>query len=197
MNIFIVGLPRSGRSTVAKALIENYPNWSYIDAVSWLRLEFRPQKDNEHLHQYEDEFQNSFTQKMLSNPSFVSERVNKLVLLDRNKSNFIIDGIISPKDFVSLFDYTKDVVVFLNRIDNDYDMVDHENIGISVIRDYCFWLASAGLINKNKWLEYNFKISGEQSEFVKALGSKNSVFIVKSIYKAISHLKERLNDLSK
>jgi hypothetical protein len=76
-------------------------------------------------------------------------------------------------------------------------MVDHENIGVSVIRDYCFWLSSASLINKSNWLEYNFRIPGEDSEFIKNLGSKNSVFIVKSIKKAISHLKEKLNDLSK
>jgi hypothetical protein len=107
-------------------------------------------------------------------------------------ANFVIDGIISPKDFSALFDYREDTIVFLNRTDNDHEYRDHENIGISVIRDYCFWMSSAGVVNKTKWLEYNFKIPGEDSDFVKAMGAQNSVFIVKSIKKVISHLIERL-----
>jgi hypothetical protein len=109
---------------------------------------------------------------------------------------YIIDGILSPKDFTALFDYREDIVVFLNRTDNLHEYRDHENIGTSVIRDYCFWMSAAGVLIKDRWLEYNFKIPGENSDFVKAMGAQNSVFIVKSIERVISHLTERLQRTS-
>jgi hypothetical protein len=86
----------------------------------------------------------------------------------------------------------EDFIVFLNRTNNEVDLKDYENIGVSVMRDYCFWLSSANNLDKNNWFEYNFNIPGEESDWVKSLGHKNSVFIVKSINKVISHLKERL-----
>ncbi|MGH7239415.1 MAG: hypothetical protein ACREHG_05025, partial [Candidatus Saccharimonadales bacterium] len=78
---------------------------------------------------------------------------------------------------------------------NEREYKDHENIGTSVIRDYCFWMSVAGLLNKERWLEYNFRIPGENSDHIKVMGAQNSVFIVKSIAKVISHLTERLNEL--
>jgi hypothetical protein len=57
-------------------------------------------------------------------------------------------------------------------------------------------MSAAGVLNKDRWLEYNFKIPGEDSDFVKAMGAQNSVFIVKSINKVISHLIERLEKVS-
>ena len=85
----------------------------------------------------------------------------------------------------------------MNRVDNESDFKDHENIGVSVIRDYCFWMSSAGLIKKTHWLEYNFRVNDDKSDFVKAMGARNSVFIVKSIRRAISHLTESLAELIK
>lgn len=206
MKIFLIGLPKSGRSTVAKDLANRF-DYTYIDAVFWIRSSFRHIEKDEHPHQYEDEFQNFLSQKLLVNPYLVANYVSDIItelkmshlgLYPCNpRFNIIIDGILSPKDFISLFDYTKDVVIFLNRIDNESEIKDHENIGISVIRDYCFWLASANLLPKERWMEFNFRIPGEDSDFVKVLGSKNSVFIVKSIKKVISHIKEKLNELSK
>jgi hypothetical protein len=89
------------------------------------------------------------------------------------------------------------MVVFLNRTDNAEEFKDSESIAVSVMRDYCFWMSAASLLPKDRWLEYNFKIPGDDSDFIKKLGSKNSVFLAKSLTKAISHLKESLKDLVK
>ena len=195
MKILIIGLPRSGRSTVAKAVAEAL-DYQYIDATSWVRSAFRQIHKDEHPQQYEDEYQQYLSTRRIINPNFISNYVEEMTNPNNfvGKPNFIIDGISSPKDFISLFDYRQDIVVFLNRTDNDHEFRDHENIGVSVIRDYCFWMSSANLINKTKWLEFNFKIPGENSDQVKTMGARNSIFIVKSINKVISHLVEKLKE---
>lgn len=197
MKIFVVGLPNSGRTTVSEAVCQAH-GFEYIDAMSWVRSTFREPKAGEHPHQYEDDYQQYLTKRMMVNPWFVSDHVYEMMkVANKEDSIFVIDGIASPKDFTTLFDYKQDIVVFLNRTDNEHEYRDHENIGTSVIRDYCFWMSAAGLLNRERWLEYNFRIPGERLDHVKAMGAQNSVFIVKSIYKMISHLIERLDELKK
>lgn len=192
MNIFIVGLPRSGRTTVAKAVAEAH-GFDYIDAMSWVRSTFRDPNPGEHPHQYEDEYQQYLTRRMMVNPWFVTDHVDQMMKLKGYQDSVrVIDGIQSPRDFITLFDFRQDVIVFLNRTDNEHEFRDHENIGTSVIRDYCFWMSSAGLLTKDRWMEYNFRIPGEDSEHIKVMGAQNSVFIVRSIKRAISHLTERI-----
>lgn len=190
MRIFIVGLPKSGRTTVSKAVADAH-GFGYVDAMSWIRSTFRSRKEGEHPQQYEDEYQQYLTKRMMVNPNFISDHVHEMMKVSSD-NNFIIDGLVSPKDFMTLFNYQEDIVVFLNRTDEDPEGKDYEKIGVSVARDYCYWMAAAGLLSKDRWLEYNFKIPGEGSDFVKAMGTHNSVFIVRSINRVISHLIERL-----
>ena len=195
MKIFIVGLPKSGRTTVSKAIAEKH-SWDYIDAMSWVRSTFREPKEGEHPHQFEDEYQQYLTKRMQVNPWFVIDNVYEMMKVNGNEdATFVIDGVSSPKDFTALFDYREDIVIFLNRTDNDYEYRDHENIGTSVIRDYCYWMSAAGLLNKERWIEYNFKMSGENSDHIKIMGAQNSVYIVKSINKVLSHVVERLQEV--
>lgn len=193
MKIFIVGLPRSGRSTIAKAIVEAH-GYRYIDAMSWVRSTFRSINLGEHPHQYEDDYQQWLTQKRLDDPWFITCKVAEQYAGNVDEI-FVIDGMTSPQDFIQCFDYRKDIIVFLNRTDNEHEYRDHENIGVSVIRDYCFWLSAAGLLNKKRWLEYNFKIPGEVSDHVKVMGAQNSVFIVKSITRVVSHLTEKVKEI--
>lgn len=196
MKIFIVGLPKSGRTTVSRAVAEKH-GWEYIDAMSWVRSTFREPKAGEHHHQYEDDYQQYLTKRMQINPWFVIDHVYEMMKVNGNEdATFVIDGVSSPKDFTALFDYRQDIVVFLNRTDNEHEYRDHENIGVSVIRDYCTWMSSAGLLNKERWMEYNFKIPGEDSDHIKVMGAHNSVFIVRSIKKVIAHLIDRVKEVS-
>lgn len=195
MKIFIVGLPKSGRTSVAKALA-NVHGWRYIDAMSWVRSTFRSPKDDEHPQQHEDEYQQYLTKRMTVNPDFVSDHVEEMIeICSDNDAVFVIDGIASPRDFTKLFDYRQDIIVFLNRTDNDYESRDHERIGTSVIRDYCFWMSAAGLLNRERWLEYNFRVPGEDSDHIKTMGVQNTVFIVRSISRVISHVTERAKEI--
>jgi adenylate kinase family enzyme len=195
MNIFIIGLPNSGRTTVAKALAQTEGAY-YIDASSWLKNSFRKPNENEPEQKFQDEYFHFLSSKLIQNPNLVSNHVNRLIseaiISNLNNETFIIDGLYSPRDLVHLFNSNEDYIVFLNRTDNETEYKDHESIGVSVIRDYCYWLSSANLLSKERWLEFNYKIPGEDSDFIKTLGSKNTVMIIKSISKVISILKEKL-----
>lgn len=191
MKIFIVGLPKSGRTTAAQAIADHF-RARYIDAMSWLKATFRGKHEGEHAQHYDDNYDHFLSIRRLTNPFLISNHVKELLKTYDQDKIFVIDGVASPKDFVELFEYRQDIVIFLNRTDNEVEFKDHENIGVSVIRDYCFWMASAGLLPKNRWIEYNFKIPGEEASFVKELGSKNSVYIIKSFNKVLAHMIETL-----
>jgi hypothetical protein len=190
MKIFIVGLPTSGRTSVSKELCSAI-DYRYVDATSWAKQTFREQKESEHIQQFLDEYHHYLTNRMRLNPDVFINNINETIASHPDAINFVIDGVNSPRDLARLFDYNQDVIVFLNRTDSEPDFRDYENVGLTVMRDYCYWLSSAGLLPKERWLEFNFKIPGEDSESVKQLGSKNSLFIVKSINKVISFLIEK------
>lgn len=193
MKIFIIGIPQSGRTTVARSMCQE--GFHYIDAVSWVKSLFRTPMPGEHPQQFNDDFHYWFTSRLNLKPDMIVDSIrDSMSAYGPEVREFVIDGISSPRDFATLFDYTKDFVVFLNRTDGDVETKDHENIGVSVIRDYCFWLSSAGLLPKHRWHEYNFKLSDKESDHIKALGSKNSVFIVKSLNKVMEHLKQSIKE---
>lgn len=190
MKIFIVGLPKSGRTTFSKELADEL-GFVYVDVTSWVKSTYRDKDEKESDSIYQDSYHEYVADRLKKDPLLFYRNVIDVISFYPER-NFIIDGCLSPKDFSALFDYNKDVIIFLNRTDNDSDYKDHENIGVSVIRDYCYWMSSANLVSKKQWIEYNFKIPGDDNDFIRSLGSKNSVFIVRSLKKAISHMIELL-----
>ena len=114
--------------------------------------------------------------------------------IDLSKVGSYLDGVNNPRDLARLFNYNEDVIVFLNRTDSEPEFKDYENVGLTVMRDYCYWLSSAGLLPKERWLEFNFKIPGDDSDVVKQLGSKNTLYIFKSINKVSKFLIDRFKE---
>jgi hypothetical protein len=153
---------------------------------------------NENDNQFSEEYHSYLINRLKENPDIITnnicDSISSIKKLNDSKYNWIIDGIFNPRDFCRLFDYNTDVVVFLNRTDGEPDAKDYEAIGVSVMRDYCFWLSSANMLPKSRWLEYNFKIPGEKSDSMKVLGSKNTVYIFKSIENVIDHLADYIKD---
>jgi len=195
MNIFIIGLPSSGRTTIAKALYEN-TSYHYIDATSWVKSNFRERKDGEHIQQFLDEYHTYLTGRMKVNPDMFYNNIIDSINTHASYINFVIDGVNNPRDLARLFNYNEDVIIFLNRTDSEPEFKDYENVGLTVMRDYCYWLSSAGLLPKERWLEFNFKIPGEDSDVVKQLGSKNTLFIFKSITKVSSFLINKFKEFT-
>ncbi len=193
MNIYIIGLPHSGRTTIAKA-VANELGFVYISATDWVKNTFREQNSDEHEQSFKAAYLKYFFDRLRNNPNMCVQNILDTMAC-YPKSNFIIDGICSPKDFSTLFDYNNDLVVILNRIDNEQYHEDHDSIFLSTIKDYCFWLAAAELLDRPRWIEYNFKISGEDVDTVKVMGKKNSVYLVKNINRVITHLISMIKEL--
>lgn len=194
MKIFVIGMPQSGRTTVAEALSNQLADCLYIDATSWIRASFRPMLDKETPLHYQDEYHSWLLQRMKANPMLFVNNVEQAICAyesgSNKKFNYVIDGIFSPHDFIKLFDYNHDLVVFLNRTNNTAEYKDYENVAVPVIRDFCYWLASADLLTKNRWLEFNFAIPGNDSDIVKKLGNKNSVYIIRNIDRVAEIIKQ-------
>jgi hypothetical protein len=105
----------------------------------------------------------------------------------------VVDGLFSPRDFVNWFDPAVDTVIFLNRTNLAEQADTHHALGISVMRDYCLWLGTMGILDRDRWLEFNFALPGNiQDPFVKVLQHKNTVIIARSLNKVIELIKERL-----
>ena len=195
MKVFILGLSQCGKTTVAKALAESQDTFC-ISASAWLKGNFRLSNAGEDPEDFEKERNDFLSGALKRDADLITDSIEVTMSLhsDFNPKikKFIIDGISSPRDFMKLFDYNKDVAIFLNRVDNPSEISDHEGIGQNVIRDYCLWLSTMGLLPKERWTEYNYRLPGEESDFVKELSSRNLVTITKNINKAIEIMRARL-----
>lgn len=187
MNIFVVGLPKSGRTTFAKSLAEQL-GFVYIDIISWVFHTFRDKNNDETARQYQDARADYILERLRKDPSLLYRNIMDAMSC-QSSTNFIIDGCLNPKDFTTIFNYNEDFVVFLNRLDNESEYKDYENIALSTIKDYCYWLSSAKLISREKWLEFNFPMAGnDTSGLVKELGNHNKVLICKSFQSVLNYV---------
>lgn len=188
MKIFLLGLSKSGRTTVANTLSETEGNY-YVSAMDWLRSTFRAKNRGEDHLDYERSLNEYLSERLKINPFLVADNIESVIKSCPNK-NYIIDGVIHPQDFVKLFNCNEDLLVVLNRLDNDTDSTDQDNIALNTIRDYCYWLSSMNLLAKERWVEYNFRMTAEGGGTIKKMGSRNLVYIVKSIKDVGPHLKD-------
>ncbi len=195
MKVFILGLSQCGKTTVAKALAQS-PDAFSVTVSAWLKANFRYCNVGEDQEDYEKARNEFLALGLNRDANLITDSIETTISLhsdfNPNIKKFIIDGITSPRDFTKLFDYTTDVAIFLNRVDNPVEVTDYEGIGQNVIRDYCLWLSTMGLLPKERWTEYNYRLPGEESNFVKELSSRNLVTITKNINKAIEIMRTRL-----
>ena len=192
MKIIILGLPKSGRSTVAKELA-NKSELHYLHAENWINASFRQRVTSETLEEYKLSLHNFYAERLKINPNIISNNIKETIKA-RNTvkvSDAVIDGLNSPRDFIHLFDYNQDLVIFLNRTNGPNYIEGCDHINVNVVRDYCLWLGTMGLLPKQNWLEFNFPIPGNLKDpFTKELGNKNTVIITRSIEKTIEMIKE-------
>jgi len=190
MKIFITGLAKTGRTTIANTLASIEGN-HYISAMDWIRAGFRPRAKGEDHLDYERSLADYVSERLKLNYTLVSDNIESIIKSCPSK-NYIIDGLVTPQDFIKLFNPTEDIRIVLNRLDNDVDATEQDSIADIAIRDYCSWLSAMNLITKDNWIEYNFRSSGKSGGTIKKMGSRNTVFIVSSLEDVIKHVKELL-----
>lgn len=193
MKIFVLGLSNSKKTDFCKALYDECNlDINYIHMTDWVKSTFRAIKPNESEQDYELDFIKYLLFRLNINSNLLLN--NALDILKVNEKNIsIIEGFFSPKDFISLFDYKNDIVVFLNRVDNTKSFSPEEYLSFGIIKDYCYWLSLNNLLPKDKWIEYNFKIPGEIIDSPKILVNKNTICLARSLETAIVHFKNVLN----
>jgi adenylate kinase family enzyme len=198
MKVFIIGLPGAGKTTAAKNMCEKLGS-IYLDPDACIRHTFREPNENESIQQYMDLYNEYINQRLVIDPDLIIKSITDIIkvhpiIYGSENDQFIIDGISNPRDFIQLFDYTKDLVVFLNRMDNEMEYRGVQNISLSVMKDYCLWLASSNLLSKDRWFEFNFTIPGdEKQDLVKKAGFHNTVILARSFKRVISSLEEILH----
>jgi len=193
MKIFILGLSKSGKTTVSKALCSQ-SNINCVSPFDWFKNSFRCKSLNESDIDYQKDFQNYLTNSLKKEPTLFSNYIESCCFWNEEKIS-IIDGMLDPKNFIDVFDWNTDMLVVLNRLDNNSDN-DYDHISLNVIRDYCFWLSNSGLMPKDRWQEFNFKFNGLNSEHFKKIGAKNTLWIVHNIEKVIEILKQSIIDIA-
>lgn len=141
-NVFFIGPTKVGKSTLAWTLCFETPDVYLVpvQASKWIK------------EQYSAASFASYPEYV----AFLTQKSRELLAKDpdcavkRIKQSFnccgggcLIEGVRNPRDFMQLFDYRKDLVVFLSR--NGMEVVNEFEEGIEVIKQYV------------KWLEKNFE----------------------------------------
>lgn len=144
MKILVIGSSKSGKTPLA-AQISRALGWPVIGASEWFRKVFPPQGDQD--RQAFTEAITAFTLETLRE----DPDLNMRYLRSRHDLSrpCVIEGLRNPRDFIRLFDYRQDRVVFLRCAETDVRETEFEG-GIAVIRAYLRYLGSCGLLHPDQ-----------------------------------------------
>jgi hypothetical protein len=153
MKIFVIGYSGIGKSPFTNKLLTRLPTAQLITASEWVRSKFEVGTSAEVLTAYSKE-------QLKTNPNSCVSFINQKYDFD-NKIT-IIEGIRNPYDFNRLFDYTKDIVVFLSR-ESLVSRTSFEENGISAIKAYINFLLAESLLEKTRVLYIHFSSKNKYS----------------------------------
>ena len=88
MKVFILGLAKSGRTTLAKSLADT-SSIRYISAVDWVMATFRDRKDNEDLQDYEKAELDYISGRLTINPELFVDNIKDIIKVNDSCSSFI------------------------------------------------------------------------------------------------------------
>lgn len=154
MKIFLIGFSGLGKTPLNKLLVTAMPGAQLISASEWVRSQCPPTATVAEL----TAFSNS---NLARNPRSCIDFIASKYNLDDGIS--IIDGIRNPFDFTNLFDYTKDVVIFLYRV-GIYPKSSFEEKGILAIQKYVEFLRSENLVPKTRAFKIAFTKQNKYSK---------------------------------
>jgi len=144
MNIFILGKSGVGKTPLAKHLAEVY-HMNYVKASEYFRSTYHSKESDRNKF---IQGITTYSQKELSN----NYRVNIDYLSPLHNS--VIEGIRNPIDFSNLFDFNKDIAIFLNT-QNELLSTSFEN-GIYCIQSILKWSVSQNITPSDHVISYSF-----------------------------------------
>lgn len=146
MKIFIIGISKTGKSTLSTYLSNKY-NLEHIQSSLSIRNSFEYKESDFNNKQ---DFINSITQYSIELnqkvPNFISTYIKNNYDLTKN---VIIEGIRNPNNFFDLFNINEDKVIFLDYLNNEVKQTKFEN-GIDVIKHYLNWNLELNIIPQNR-----------------------------------------------
>lgn len=153
MKIFVIGYSGIGKSPFTNKLLSKLPTAQLISASEWVRSKFEIGTSAEVLTAYSKD-------QLRTNPNSCVNFINQKYTFD-NKIT-IIEGIRNPFDFNRLFNYTKDIVVFLSR-DGLVPRTSFEENGLLAIEAYTNFLLLENMLDKNRVLYIHFSSKNKYS----------------------------------
>ncbi len=192
MKIFVIGTNNSGKTKFCQEIVNKNPEFIYYSYNQLLKNSFGHRFKNEPADDFLKSFEKYSFNILFDNPKYLEYNYYNENLFN----NVVIDDIFSPTDFIKLFDYKNDIVVFLNRTDISEETLysEQETVFVNLCRDYCFWLATVEMLNKKNWQEYNFKMTAPNNGFLKVVGIKNTLNLTSNLEAAIDHFNEYLKN---
>lgn len=151
-NIFIVGVTKSGKSTLASYLSDKL-GFPHVSASEWIRS----QNPNGTVH----ELTQASKEELAKNPTvcvdFILTRYPTLL----SQKGFIIEGIRNPNDFIALYNQKTDIL-FRLRPGMVFGATSFEAKGLDVIDKYVYWSSEITQYNHHEIWYSNFDELNEQ-----------------------------------
>lgn len=171
-KVFVLGPSKSGKTTFAKC----FPKLKHIEASTPYRKAFEQERPEISTDSplWRDEITKFGIHKKLAMPDFCINYVKGEIEKTRFESQ-IISGIRNPRDFVSLFDYTMDYVVYLQPATTGYSSFDS---GLDVIRNYIDWLHVNGLYKKDEKMFYLYPYVDQKTTLYEAVQNLAKEFLI-------------------
>jgi shikimate kinase len=167
MKIFVIGYSGIGKSPFTNKLLAKFADAQLISASEWVRSKFEPGTSAEVLTLYSKE-------QLKNNPNSCVSFITQKYDLD-NKIT-IIEGIRNPYDFNRLFDYTKDIVIFLSR-EGLVSMTSFEENGVLAIKTYTNFLLLESMLEKSRVLYIHFSSRNKYSTNAIVIPDLNSLIL--------------------
>ncbi|MBY0359890.1 MAG: hypothetical protein K2W82_17940 [Candidatus Obscuribacterales bacterium] len=152
MKIFVLGRSRTGKSPFAQQ-VARFFGAQHIMGSEWVRRQFTtdlPKSDRAGIVQAITAFS---LEKLRQNPhsclNFIAGKY------DLN-SFCVIEGLRNPFDFIHLFDYRHDFVVFLEHEDNGLTATGFEQ-GLDIIRLHLAYQQNLGLLKSERVISYRYR----------------------------------------
>lgn len=145
MKIFVIGQSNSGKTSFSKKLAEAL-GAVHIPISEWVRSRF-PEFNDGVKSDERVEIMTKFSINALKRDPAVA--VNFLRHKHDLSKPCAIEGIRNPSDFMQLFDYTSDFVIFIENKNNHIKFTGFER-GVHIIESYLGYLLSNGLMDDSK-----------------------------------------------
>jgi hypothetical protein len=139
-NIFIIGKTKSAKSALADWIETKYPEFCRVQASEWIKAEC-PWESYQLLEDSYPEYVKFLShlsaKRLKENPDACIDYIKRKYRIENGM--YAIEGIRNPRDFMSLFDPERDMVLFLSNPGHEFD--GNFDDGIEVIKGYVEWLA--------------------------------------------------------